>query len=118
MHGAVSFSSHLSPAAWLGCCFISGIRDCPPGNGFCSSGWYAHSPLDSFHFPDFVQGQENYSVAGILRVLFVGDLLGMGFLGVDQILPCLTVVLTNTQVLSHRRRQLWGLGLGTFLRDK
>ena len=30
---------------------------------------------------------------------FVGDLLGMGFLGVDLILPCLIVALTNTQVL-------------------
>ena len=46
-----------------------------------------------------VQGQENYPVAGILRVLFVGDLLGVGFPGVDLILPCLTVTLTSTQVL-------------------
>ena len=46
-----------------------------------------------------VQGQENYPVARILRVLSVGDLLGVGFLGVDLILPCLTVALTSTQVL-------------------
>lgn len=96
MHGAVSFSSNLSPAAWLVCCFIFGVRDCQPGSGFCSSGWYAHSPLDSFHSPNFVQGQENYSVAKTLRVLSVGDLLGVGFLGVDLILPCLTIALTNT----------------------
>ena len=64
------------------------------------SGWYAHSLLNSFNSLDFVhvQGQENYPVVGILRVLFVGYLLGMGFLGVDLILPCLIVALTNTQV--------------------
>ena len=101
MHGAVSFSSRLSPTTWLGFCFVSGIHDYPLGSSFCSSGWYAHSPLDSFHSPDFVhvQGQENYSIAGILWVLSAGDLLGMGFLRVDLILPCLTVALTNTQVL-------------------
>ena len=101
MHGIISFSSHLSSAAWLGCCFFSGIRDCLLGSGFCSSGWYAHSSLNSFHSPDFghVQGQENYPIVGILRVLSAGDLLGVGFLGVDLILPCLTVALTNTQVL-------------------
>ena len=101
MHGAVSFSSHLSSAAWLGCCFFSGIRDYLLGSGFCSSGWYAHSPLNSFHSLNFVhvQGQENYPVVGILRVLSAGDLLGMSFLGMDLILPCLTVALTNTQVL-------------------
>ena len=101
MHGAVSFSGHLSSVAWLGCCFVSGICDCPLGSGFYSSGWYSHSPLDSFHSPDFVhvQGQKNYPVARTLRVLSVGDLLGVGFLGVDLILPCLTVALTNTQVL-------------------
>ena len=101
MRGAVSFSSLLSPIAWLGCGFVYGICDCPLGKSFCSFGWYAHSPPDSFHSPDFVhvQGQENYSVARILRVLSVEDLLGVGFLGVDLILPCLTVALTNTQVL-------------------
>ena len=101
MRGAVSFSSHLSPAAWLGCCFVSRICECSLGSGFCSSGWYAHSPLDSFRSPDFVhvQGQENYPIVGILQVLSFGDLLGMGFLGVVLILPCLTVALTNTQVL-------------------
>ena len=101
MHGAVSFSSHLSPTAWLGCCFVYGIRDCPLRSGFCSSGWYAHCPLDSFHSPDFVhvQGRENYPVTRILQVLSIGDLLGVGFLGVDLILPGLTVALTNTQVL-------------------
>ena len=68
MHGVVSFSSHLSPAAWLGCCFVSRIRDYPLRSGFCSFGCYAHSPLDSFNSPDFVQvqGKENYSVIGIL----------------------------------------------------
>ena len=101
MHGAISFSSHLSPTAWLSCCFVSGICDCPLGSGFCSSGWYTHSPLGSFRSLNFVhvQGQENYPVTGILWVLSVGDLLGVGFLGVDMILPCLTVALTNTQVL-------------------
>ena len=101
MHGAVSFSSHLSPAAWFGCCFVSGIRDYPLGSGFYSSGWYLHSPLNSFHSSNFVhvQGQENYLVIGIIWVLFVGDLLSVGFPGVDLILPCLIVALTNTQVL-------------------
>ena len=101
MHDAVSFSSHLSPAVWFGCCFVSRIRDCPPGSGFCLFGWYSHSSLDSFHSLDFVyvQGQKNYPIAGTLRVLSVGDLLGVGFLGVDLILPCLTIALTNKQVL-------------------
>ena len=91
--GVVSFSSHLSPATWLGCCFISGIRDYPLKSGFCSRGWYSHSPLDSFRSPNF------FHVQGLLRILSVRDLLGVGFLGVDLILPCLTVALTSTQVL-------------------
>ena len=101
MHDTISFSSHLSPAAWFGCCFVSGIRDYPLGSGFCSSGWYSHSPLKSFHSSNFVhvQGQENYLIVGILRVLSVGDPLGMGFPSVDLILPSLAVALTNTQVL-------------------
>ena len=101
MHGAISFSSHLSPATWFGCCFVSGICNYPLGNGFCSSGWYSHSPLDSFHSLGFihVQGQENYLVAGILQVMSVEDPLGVGFPNVDLILPCLAVALANTQVL-------------------
>ena len=65
------------------------------------SGWYSRSPLNSFRSPDFVhaQGQENYPVTRILRVLSVGDLLGMGFPSVDLILSCLTVMLASTQVL-------------------
>ena len=106
MHSAVSFSSHLSLAAWLGCCFVSGTRDCPLGSGFGSSGWYAHSFLNSFHCPDFAQGQEDYSAVEALWVLSVGDLFGVDFLSVDLILPYLTIALTNTQVLSHRRHQL------------
>ena len=64
------------------------------------SGQYA-CLLDSSHSPDFVhgQGQENFPVIEIPRVLSVEGLLDVGFLGVDLILPCLTVVLTNTQVL-------------------
>ena len=101
MHSAISFLSHLPPAAWFGCCFVSRIRDCPLRSCFCSFGWYSHSPLDSFHSPDFVhvQGQENYPVAGILRVLSVGDPLGVGFPSVDLILPRLVAALTNTQVV-------------------
>ena len=101
MHGAISFSSHLSPTAWFGCCFVSGIRDCPLGSGFWWSGWYSHSSLNSFHSPDFVhvQGQKNYPVVGILRVLSVRDPLGMSFPSVELILPCLASTLTNTQVL-------------------
>ena len=101
MHGTISFSSHLSPATWFGCCFVSGIYDCPLGGGFFSSRWYSYSPLDSFHYLDFVhvQDQENYPVAGILQVLSVKDPLGVGFPNVDLILPCLAVALANTQVL-------------------
>ena len=106
MHGAVYFSSRLSLATWPDDCFVFGIRDCPLGNGFGSSGWYAHSLLDSFHCPDFAQGQEDYSAVEALWVLSVRDLFGVDFLSVDLILPCLTVALTNTQVLSHRRHQL------------
>ena len=106
MHSAVSFSSRLSLAAWLDGYFVSRIRDCPLGNGFGSSGWYAHSLLDSFHCLDFAQGQEDYSATETLWVLSVRNLFGVGFLGVDLILPCLTDALTNTQVLSHKRRQL------------
>ena len=68
-------------------------------------------PLNSFHYPNFAQSQEDYSAAEALWVLSVGDLFGMGFLGVDLILPCLIVALINTQVLSHRRRQLQGQDL-------
>ena len=98
MHGVIYFSSHLSPAAWFGYCFVSRIRDCPLGSSFCLSRWYSHSPHDSFYSPDFVhvQGQENYPVAGILRVLSVGDPLSVGFPDVDLILPCLATVFTNT----------------------
>ena len=101
MHGAISFSSYLSPTAWFGCCFVSEICNCPLRNGFYSSGWYSHSPLDSFHSPGFVhvQGQENYLFAGILRVMFVEDPLGVGFPDVDLILPYLAATLANTQVL-------------------
>ena len=116
-HDAISFSSHLSPTAWSDCYFVSGICDCPLGSGFCSSGLYSHSPFDSSRSPDFihVQDQENYPVAGILRVPSVGDLLGMGFPGVDRILPCPTVALTNTQVLptdgTNCRDWIWTLCL-------
>ena len=101
MHSAVSFSSHLSLAAWFGCCFVFGIHDFPLQSGFYSSGWYSHSPLNSIHSPDFVyvQGQENYPVAGILQILSIGGPLGAGFPGVDLILPCLAAAFTNTQVL-------------------
>ena len=101
MCGVISFLSHLSPAAWFGCCFVSRICDCPLGSGFCSSGWYSHSPPDSFYSPDFVyvQGQENYPIARTLRVLSVGDPLGVGFPNVDLILRCLVVAPTNIQVL-------------------
>ena len=101
VHGAISFSSHLSPATWFGCYFVSGICDCPLGSFFCSSGWYLHSSPNSFHSPGFVhvQGQENYPIVRILWVLSVGDLLGVGFSNVDLILPCLAIALTNTQVL-------------------
>ena len=101
MHSTVSFSSNLSPVAWLGYCFVSGICDWPLGSGCCSSGRYAHSSLDSSHSPDFVhvQGQKNVPVIEIPWVPSAKGLLDVGFLGVDLILPCLTVALTNTQVL-------------------
>ena len=63
-------------------------------------------PLNSFHCPDFAQGQEDYSTSEALWVLSVRDLFGLSFLSVDLILPYLTIALTNTQVLSHRRHQL------------
>ena len=72
-----------------------------------------HSPLDSFRFPNFVQvqGQENYPVVETLWVLSVGDLPGVGFPGVDLILPCLTIALTSIQVLptddANCRGKIW-----------
>ena len=57
VRGVISFLGHLSPAAWFGCCFVSGICNCPLGNGFCSSGWYSHSPPGSFHSLGFVHVQ-------------------------------------------------------------
>ena len=62
------------------------------------SRWYSHFPFDSFHSPNFVhvQGQENYLVAGTLRLLSVGDPLGVGYPDVDLILPYLVVAPTNT----------------------
>ena len=106
MHGVVSFSSHLSLAAWLDGYFVSGIRDYPLGNGFGSSGWYAYSPLNSFHYPNFAQSQEDYSAAEALWVLFAGGLFDVGFLSVELTLPCLSVALTNARVLPYKRRQL------------
>ena len=101
MHGMISFSSHLSPATWFGCCFVSGIYDCPLRGGFFSSRWYSYSSLDSFHYLDFVhvQDQENYPIARILQVLSVRDPLSVSFPSVDLILPCLAAALTNIQVL-------------------
>ena len=111
VHGVVSFSSCLSLVAWPDCCFVFGTRDCPLGNGFGSSGWYAHSPLDSFHCPNFAQGQEDYFATEALWVLSDRDLFSMGFLGVDLTLPCLTVTLTNTRVLptdgANCRDKVW-----------
>ena len=98
VRSAISFLGHLSSIAWFGCCFVSRIYDCPLGSGFCSSGWYSHSPPDSFHSLSFVhvQGQENYPVVRTLRLLFVGDPFGVGYPSVDLILPCLAVAPTNT----------------------
>ena len=48
---------------------------------------------------DLAQGQEDYFAAEAQWVLSVEDRLGVDFLGVDLILPCLTIVLTNTRVL-------------------
>ena len=101
VHCAISFLGHLSPATWFGCCFVSGICDYPLGSGFCSSGWYSHSPPDSFHSSGFVHvwGQENYPIARIQRVLSIRDLLSVGFPNVDLILSCPAAALTKTQVL-------------------
>ena len=54
VHCTISFLGHISHATWFGCCFVSGICDYPLGSGFCSSGWYSHSPPDSFHSSGFV----------------------------------------------------------------
>ena len=122
MHGSVSFSSNPSPVAWLGCCSVSGICGCPLGSGFCSSGQYAHSPLNSSYSPKFVhvRGQDNFPIVEIPRVLSVEGLLDVGFLGMDLILPCLTVALTTHKFspqtapivgsrFGAQAQELWGL---------
>ena len=99
MHDAISFSGRLSLATWPDGCFAFGICDYLLGSGFGSSEQYVHFPFGSFHCPDLAQGQEDYSAAEAQWVLSAEDRLGVDFLGVDLILPCLTIVLTNTQVL-------------------
>ena len=88
--------SHLFLAAWLVCHPVSGICDCPHGNGFCWFKWCLCSPPESFRslYSGHAQGLGNYPAAGIWPARANGSLPYGGL-----ILPCSIVVLTSTQVL-------------------
>ena len=88
MHGAASFSSGLSLAAWLCCCFAFEIRDFLRGSGFCLYGWCARFPLNIFPNLLHIQDCESHLVVKILQTLPCMDLPG-----VDLILSYLTVLM-------------------------
>ena len=89
-------SSHLFLATWLVRHPVSGIHDCPHGNGFCWFEWCLRSPPETFRSLCFgyAQGLGNYPAVGIWPAQADGSLPYGGL-----ILPCLIVVLTSTQVL-------------------
>ena len=89
-------SSHLFLAAWLDRHPVSGIRDCPHGNGFYWFEWCLCSPPETFRsiHSSHAQGLGNYPAAGIWPAWADGSLPYGGL-----ILSCSIIVLTSTQVL-------------------
>ena len=67
VHSIAFSSSHLSPAAWLVRCPVSGTCDYPHGYGFYWFAWCLSSPPETFRFlcSGHAQGLENYPAAGI-----------------------------------------------------
>ena len=96
VQGAAFSSSHLSLTAWLVRHPVSGICDCPHGNGFCWFVWCLRSLPETFRSlrSSHAQGLGNYPAAGIWLAQADGS-LPCG----DLIPPCSIVVLTSTQVL-------------------
>ena len=92
VHVVTFFSGHLSLAAWPDGCFTFEICDYLSGYDFGSSGQYVRFPHDSF----YCLGWKDYFAAKIQQVLFVEGQFGGDSLGVDPVLPCLTVVPTDT----------------------
>ena len=99
MYDVTFFSGLLSLVAWPDDCFAFGIHDYPFGYGFDWSGQYVRFPHDSFHCLDLFPGWKDYFAVETQLVPSIEGQLGGDSPGVDLILPCLTVVLTNTQVL-------------------
>ena len=97
VQGAAFSSSHLSLVAWLVCHPVSGICDCPHGNGFCWFVWCLCSLPETFRslHSEHAQGLENYPAVGIWLAQADGSLPCEGLIS-----PCSIVVLTSTQVLS------------------
>ena len=75
---------------------VSGICDCPHGNGFCWFKWCLRSLPESFRslYSGHAQGLGNYPAGGIWLAWADESLPYRGL-----ILPCSIVVLTSTQVL-------------------
>ena len=96
MHGAAFFSGLLFLVAWPDDCFAFGIRDYPFGYGFDWSGKYVRFLHDSFYCLDLFPGWEDYFLVESQQVPSVESRLGGDSPGVDLILPCLAVILTNT----------------------
>ena len=88
MHGAASFSSGLSLAAWLCCYFAFKIRDFLCESGFCLYGWCACFPLNIFPDLFHVKDCESHLIVKISQTLPSVDLSG-----VDLILSYLTVLM-------------------------
>ena len=94
-HVATFFSGHLSLATWPDDCFAFGIRDYLFGYDFGSSGQYVCFPHDSF----CCLGWQDYFAAETQWVLSIKGQPGEDSPGVDLVLPCSAVVLTDTLVL-------------------
>ena len=93
-HVATFFSGHLFLAAWPDDCFAFGIHDYLFGYDFGLSGQYVRSPHDSF----YCLGWQDHFVVETQWVLSVEGQPGEDSPGVDLVLPCSTVVLTDTLV--------------------
>ena len=94
-HVATFFSGHLSLAAWSDDCFAFRIRDYLFGYDFGSSGQYVRFPHDSF----CCLGWQDHFAAETQWVLSVEGQPGEDSPSVDLVLPCSTIVLTDTLVL-------------------
>ena len=95
MLDGVASSSHQSLIAWLYYHLACGRCGFSFENGFHLYGWYVHCLIDSFLDFFHIQDWGNHLVDERSQILLDADLFD-----VDLILPYLTIVLTNAQVLS------------------